>query len=328
MLARTAQAAAQRWAAAAAAGSTRAFAAAAADGPKSNQFPPPDASRLGTADLCDVHHPEPVDVVSQPKIQIMQAGGVVAGGGGGGSMRACVDGARERACTQVATSPVPQPRFLLVQPLFRDYGGHLRFRGRAATVKCFEARRWGGGTVPSDVSCRLQGGLALPHTQLFHRLLAARCWRRAVQREQGSPGTHACPGALTGCFHARSPCRLTHWCVPRWRSRARAACWWSTAAPPCGGCCCRGKGIHLQPPACAAACRWVWPSPAAQRHVATGPGRPPPALQVRAAGRQHCRHGAPKRVERHHHQRLHPGQRGGWGGAGGAAGWQLLCRTE
>ncbi|PRW60381.1 regulator of ribonuclease activity A [Chlorella sorokiniana] len=95
MLARTAQVAAQRWAAAAAAGSSRAF-AAAADGPKSNQFPPPDASRLGTADLCDVYHPEAVDVVSQPKIQIMQ-------------------------------------------PLFRDYGGHLRFRGRAATVKCFEA---------------------------------------------------------------------------------------------------------------------------------------------------------------------------------------------
>lgn len=38
------------------------------------QYPPPDASRLGTADLCDVHHPEPVDVVSQPKIQIMQVG--------------------------------------------------------------------------------------------------------------------------------------------------------------------------------------------------------------------------------------------------------------
>ena len=73
MLARTAQVAAQRWAAAAAAGSTRAF-AAAADGPKSNQFPPPDPNRLGTADLCDVYHPEAVDVVSQPKIQIMQVG--------------------------------------------------------------------------------------------------------------------------------------------------------------------------------------------------------------------------------------------------------------
>lgn len=55
-----------------------------------------DPSRFGTADLCDVHHPESVDMVSQPKIQIMQ-------------------------------------------PLFRDYGGHLRFRGPAATVKCFEA---------------------------------------------------------------------------------------------------------------------------------------------------------------------------------------------
>lgn len=78
MLARTAQIAAQRWAAAAA-GSTRAIAAAAADGPKSNQFPPPDPSRLGTADLCDVYHPEAVDVVSQPKIQIMQVGGWLQG---------------------------------------------------------------------------------------------------------------------------------------------------------------------------------------------------------------------------------------------------------
>lgn len=72
MLARTAQAAAQRWAAGASTAAARSF-AAAADGPKSNQFPPPDPSRLGTADLCDVYHPEAVDVVSRPKIQIMQA---------------------------------------------------------------------------------------------------------------------------------------------------------------------------------------------------------------------------------------------------------------
>ncbi|KAL4421589.1 hypothetical protein ABPG75_010880 [Micractinium tetrahymenae] len=91
MLARTAKTATQRWAAAAALGGTR-----CASGPTSNQYPPPDASRLGTADLCDVHHPEPVDVVSQPKIQIMQ-------------------------------------------PVFRDFGGNIRFRGKAATVKCFEA---------------------------------------------------------------------------------------------------------------------------------------------------------------------------------------------
>ena len=53
MLARTAQVAAQRWAAAAStAAASRGFAAAAAaDGPKSNQYPPPDPSRLGTADL-------------------------------------------------------------------------------------------------------------------------------------------------------------------------------------------------------------------------------------------------------------------------------------
>lgn len=96
MLARTAQHAVQRWGAAASCSATRrGLAAAAADGPTSNQFPPPDPSRLGTADLCDVYHPEAVDVVSQPLVQIMQ-------------------------------------------PLFKDLGGHLRFRGKAATVKCFE----------------------------------------------------------------------------------------------------------------------------------------------------------------------------------------------
>ena len=65
MLARAAQTAAQRWAAAASCGG-RGLAAAAAGGPTSNQYPPPDPSRLGTADLCDVYHPEAVDVVSQP----------------------------------------------------------------------------------------------------------------------------------------------------------------------------------------------------------------------------------------------------------------------
>lgn len=95
MLARTAQTAVQRWAAAAGCSATRRGLAASASGPASNQYPPPDPSRLGTADLCDVYHPEAVDCVSQPKIQIMQ-------------------------------------------PLFRDLGGHLRFRGQAATIKCFE----------------------------------------------------------------------------------------------------------------------------------------------------------------------------------------------
>ena len=33
--------------------------------------PPPDAARGATADLCDVFHPESVDVVSEPQIQIM-----------------------------------------------------------------------------------------------------------------------------------------------------------------------------------------------------------------------------------------------------------------
>ncbi|KAK9818251.1 hypothetical protein WJX72_009589 [[Myrmecia] bisecta] len=57
--------------------------------------PPADAARGATADLCDVFLPDPVDVVTEQKVQI-------------------------------------------VAPIFRDYGGKLRFNGRAATVKCFE----------------------------------------------------------------------------------------------------------------------------------------------------------------------------------------------
>eukprot|EP00892_Ulva_mutabilis_P004737 jgi/Ulvmu1/2635/UM014_0087.1 len=36
--------------------------------------PPPDMARGATADLCDVHYPDPVDVVVEPKLQIMQPG--------------------------------------------------------------------------------------------------------------------------------------------------------------------------------------------------------------------------------------------------------------
>ncbi len=39
----------------------------------SNAYPPPDASRAGTADLCDVHHPESVDDIrAGRKVQIAQ----------------------------------------------------------------------------------------------------------------------------------------------------------------------------------------------------------------------------------------------------------------
>mmetsp|Transcript_26223 Transcript_26223/g.57267 ORF Transcript_26223/g.57267 Transcript_26223/m.57267 type:complete len:221 (+) Transcript_26223:97-759(+) len=36
----------------------------------SNPYPPPDSSRAGTADLCDVFHPESVDVMSDRKVKI------------------------------------------------------------------------------------------------------------------------------------------------------------------------------------------------------------------------------------------------------------------
>lgn len=34
-------------------------------------YPPPDAARGATADLCDVHLPDPVDKIAQRKVQIM-----------------------------------------------------------------------------------------------------------------------------------------------------------------------------------------------------------------------------------------------------------------
>ncbi len=61
----------------------------------STQTPPPDAARGATADLCDTFITDPVDVVNQRDVQIMD-------------------------------------------PIFRNYGGNSRFKGQAATVKCFE----------------------------------------------------------------------------------------------------------------------------------------------------------------------------------------------
>ncbi len=61
----------------------------------STETPPPDAARGATADLCDTFITDPVDVVNQRNVQIMD-------------------------------------------PVFRNYGGNSRFKGQAATVKCFE----------------------------------------------------------------------------------------------------------------------------------------------------------------------------------------------
>ncbi len=41
-------------------------------GPASNMYPPPDASRGATADLCDVHVPDAVDIITQRKVQIVE----------------------------------------------------------------------------------------------------------------------------------------------------------------------------------------------------------------------------------------------------------------
>ena len=80
-------------------------------------YPPPDAARGATADLCDVHLPDPVDVTLQRKVQIMDPIFRCLPGPGSLTSRRC--GAHCSVCG-------------------RDFGGHLRFRGQAATVKCYE----------------------------------------------------------------------------------------------------------------------------------------------------------------------------------------------
>lgn len=45
--------------------------ASAASGPKT-ATPPPDAARGATADLCDVFLTDPVDIVTERKVQIME----------------------------------------------------------------------------------------------------------------------------------------------------------------------------------------------------------------------------------------------------------------
>ena len=52
------------------AGSRQMQATRAYSGPKT-LTPPPDAARGATADLCDVFLPDPVDLTTQRKVQIM-----------------------------------------------------------------------------------------------------------------------------------------------------------------------------------------------------------------------------------------------------------------
>lgn len=75
----------------------------------SSQTPPPDAARGATADLCDTFITNPVDIVNQENVQIMD-------------------------------------------PIFRNFGGNSRFKGQAATVKCFE-----NNPLVRKVACELQG---------------------------------------------------------------------------------------------------------------------------------------------------------------------------
>jgi regulator of ribonuclease activity A len=67
--------------------------------------PPPDLARGATCDLLDIFHPRNVDDLSS-------------------------------SSSPAAASN--QPTVQIAEPIFRDFGGRLRFSGQAATVKCFE----------------------------------------------------------------------------------------------------------------------------------------------------------------------------------------------
>lgn len=81
-------------------------------------------SRGATADLCDVHYPDPVDVIVQRKVQIMQP-----------LFRLSAFILFVMLGTAVRRSVYP---YIQQYIWYRDYGGVLRFSGQAATVKCFE----------------------------------------------------------------------------------------------------------------------------------------------------------------------------------------------
>lgn len=75
-----------------------------------------------------------------------------------------------------------------MDPIFRDFGGHLRFKGPAATVKCFE------------------------NNPLVRQVI----WH--VQRPAPVP-------AAVGMFNFRSKSELTA-VSRRWKKRAKVASWW------------------------------------------------------------------------------------------------------
>jgi hypothetical protein len=142
---------------AAASGSILALASVAAAGKAraaalaSNAYPPPDTSRAGTADLCDVHHPESVDdVKAGRKVQIAQP-----------IFRCMQDSCRpthhQHAAKPVHMAPHASPRccykgrtpslhpsqltFMWLSghgTMCRDFGGNIKFSGKISTVLCYE----------------------------------------------------------------------------------------------------------------------------------------------------------------------------------------------
>ena len=157
------------------------------DAPKTS-VPPPDTARGATADLCDVHHPESVDVVSQPDVRIMQ-------------------------------------------PIFKDLGGRMRFAGQASTVKCFEnnphvrkVRPCGivctsfasTGALQAWHKCELQVRLATQHNlDADHERPCRRLKRRGTGECWSWTQAHQCDAQCWGTILQPWVCATTGVCALR-----------------------------------------------------------------------------------------------------------------
>lgn len=131
-------------------------AAAAASGGPTTATPPANTARGATADLADVFIPEPVDEVSQRKVNIMDpifqcvgSGSAVqsrvcssSGGAGAQSLQTSAVQQHQPPCSACNAPSKHQQRAsspsVSLPSSCRDLGGNLRFSGQVSTAKCFE----------------------------------------------------------------------------------------------------------------------------------------------------------------------------------------------
>lgn len=228
----------------------------------------------------------------------------------------------------------------------------MRFRGQAATVKCFEVGSTLRGRVSQHSRSRTPLAAAPTLPSSVHDLVApgsggcpattpvfqppagqpaGACGAGGAGRRAGAGGgrrrQHAVragpsrpePAGRRRRRQAASQLLQRSWCVPSRPGSAGGAVT-RRCRPPCLG------PAVLSPDALplggARALSVARPRTAGRRwvYVLTTVAPPGRAAQMRAAGRQHCGDGTQEWLERHHHQRVHSRQRGPWAGRAWAAG--------